>query len=82
MHVANNNHDLADIVTTKYRLHLLVQKAVNNNHDLADIVTTEHLLQKSPAFISFCCSDSLTDVLRVVSCKVCFGLKLLVQLAS
>ena len=27
-------------------------------------------------------SDSLTDVLRVVTCKVCFGLRLIMQLAS
>ena len=40
----------------------------NNNHYLADIVTTEHLQKNQYQKCS--CSDSLTDVLRVVCCKV------------
>ena len=57
----------------------------NNNHDLGDIVTTEHRWEspafvKSIIFVKCGCSDSPTDVLWVVSCKVWFGLRLLIQL--
>ena len=37
---------------------------------------------KSIIFLKCSCSDSLTDVLWVVSCKVWFGFRLLMQLAS
>ena len=59
-------------------MHLLV---CNNNRYLAYIVTTEHLWEssafvKSIIFLKYGCSDSLTDVLWVVGCKVWFGLGL------
>ena len=39
-------------------------------------------VRESPQKHHALCSDSLTDVLRVVSYKVCFGLRLLMQLTS
>ena len=75
----SNNHDLADIVTTEYGYICLYQRAVSNNHDLANSVTTEHLFKSHQLLSYFCRSDSLTDVLRVVSCKVWFGFRLVMQ---
>ena len=49
------------------------QRACNSNHYFGDIVTTEHLLgnhHKSIISLKCSCSDSLIDVVRVVSCKV------------
>ena len=40
------------------------------NHDLADRVTTEQSYHKSIKLLKCTCSDSLTDVLRVVRCEV------------
>ena len=41
------------------------------NHDLADRVTTGQSYHKSIKLLKCSCSDSLTDVLRVVMCEVC-----------
>ena len=63
----------------------MYHRACNNNHYLADIVTTEHLRENHHKIIIFLrcsCSDLLTDVMRVVICKVWFGLRLLMQLTS
>ena len=40
------------------------------NHDLADRVTTEQSYHKSIELLKRTCSESLTDVLRVVRCEV------------
>ena len=65
----NNNHHLADIVTTEYLwkgLQLHVSKSMQYNHHLADIVTTElwESYGKSITFLKCNCSDMLTDVQR------------------
>ena len=62
----------------------MYQTTCNNSHSLADIVTTEHLRENHHKNIIFrnAVLVTLTNVLRVVSCKVWFGLKLLMQLTS
>ena len=60
------------------------RRAWEQGYYLAAIVTTEHLWENhhKSIFLKCSCSDSLTDVLRIVSCKVWFWLRLLMQLTS